>query len=85
MSLNYNRSPLILAAMAAAAMSGLGLSAEVAPLGPQIRPQIRGAFGALKRKQPRRRLQRATGPGSYDEWKAQLAAERAAKRLRAAA
>lgn len=26
-------------------------------------------------------LIRATGPGSYDEWKTQLAAERAAKRV----
>lgn len=32
------------------------------------------------RKGPRVRLQRATGPGSYDEWKAQLAAERAERR-----
>lgn len=91
-----HRSLLSVAALAATSM-GTGFDVEVIPrdltagappsLGEWLtrnnrRRQTDGAFGAPKTKQRRQRLQRATGPGSYDEWKAAVAAERALKRAR---
>lgn len=75
---------VLAAALAAAASMGSSADAEVVPRG-------LGAWVTANNKRPkgyrppilrqrRQRLQRATGPGSYDEWKKALAAERAAKR-----
>lgn len=91
---NGGRSSLGLAAIVASMASGMGLSAEVIPREDVARPSglgdwlarnnrrrvTKGEFGARKVTKRRQRLQRATGPGSYDEWKTALAAERAAKR-----
>lgn len=82
----------VLAAALAAGMTApeVGGDVEVIPrprgLGDWIernerRRQTKGAFGAPPRPKGRKRLQRATGPGSYDAWKKALAVERAAKRL----
>jgi hypothetical protein len=84
--------PLQLAAMVAAGMGASALQAEVMP--PETLPRPRGSIGDWitannKRRIPRdhrpakkqlQRLQRATWPGSYDEWKRELAEARAAKR-----
>lgn len=76
MSMNLRTSPLALAAMAAAAVGGLGLQAEVEPRPPGLGEWLRrnnrhketaGAFGAPKVKQGHQRLQRASGPGSINE------------------
>ncbi len=78
MSRVYGQSPTILAAALAATLGGL-LPAEAIP---SSRPrQGRSLTAGRLRGEPHQRLKRASGPGSYDEWKAQLAAERAAKRL----
>lgn len=81
------RSPLALAvALAATASLGsMGQSAEVVP-----RPEGLGGWVTRNNKRPRsksapkakqpQRLQRASGVGSYDEWKKALAAERVARR-----
>lgn len=84
------KSTIGLAAMVASAMGGLGQDVEVLPrhlaeppgLGEWLRRNNRrretgGAFGSGRVKQQRQRLQRATGPGSYDEWKRELATKRA--------
>ena len=73
MSRVYGQSQAILGAALAAALTGF-LPASTRPR------QSRYAPARRDRSTPRQRLKRATGPGSYDEWKAQLAAERAAKR-----
>lgn len=90
-----NRSILSAAALIAASMAGMGQSVEVIPRSAGHLPDApRGLGGWLERNNrsrfPRgkrppqvraKRLQRATGPGSYDEWKSQLAAVRATKRI----
>jgi hypothetical protein len=94
--LSLSRSPIALAALAVASMSGLGLSAEVVPRTPfeqpLDRPQGLGSWVRRKNRvrrvkapnkrasQLNQRLAPATGPGSYHEWKQHLAAQRAAKR-----
>lgn len=94
-----SRSALSIAALVAA-MGSMPLGAEILPrndypddklrdalrLAGRVtsRDAVRGAFGGSKPKRGHQRLKRATGPGSYDEWKAALAAERVAKRLKAA-
>lgn len=90
MSHNILRSASLLAAAMASGVLGEA-EVQVLPrpeprgLGEWIRRnnkrrETKGAFGAPKAKQRRQRLQRAVGPGSYDEWKAALAAKRAAAR-----
>ena len=95
--MSLSRSPIALAALALASMSNLGLSAEVVPRTPIEQPlePALGLGGWVRRnnrtrrvKAPKKRasqlnqrLAPATGPGSYHEWKQQLAAQRAAKRL----
>jgi len=71
-------------------MAAMGQDAEVVHRTPSDAPGLGGWLARNNRhrfpKGPkakpvrRARLQRATGPGSYDEWKKELAAERAAKR-----
>ena len=98
--MSLSRSQIALAALAVASMSGLGLSAEVVPRTPfehpLDRPQGLGAWVRRKNRvrrakapskcssQLNQRLAPATGPGSYHQWKQELAAQRAAKRLESA-
>jgi len=80
-----NRTILSTAAILGAAMAGMGQSAEVVPrptLGDWMARNNRHMFPKRKKAKPvrRARLQRATGPGSYDEWKKAEAARRALMR-----
>lgn len=79
-------SVLAVALVAAASLGTMGQSAEVVP-----RPEGLGGWVTRNNKRPRskhtpkakqqpQRLQRASGIGSYDEWKKALAAERVARR-----
>lgn len=88
MNINTRPNVILAAALAAASSMGvMGQSAEVMPRPSGIGGWLRGNNRArVKRVKPRRsqfnrRLARATGPNSYDEWKRELAAERAAKRV----
>ena len=65
MSRNLSRSPLMLAAAAAALLTGLGGAVDVLPS--RRHEQTPGAFGGKRKPEaPRGKLVRATGPGSIN-------------------
>ena len=85
--MSLRNSPVLLAAAAAAASMGvMGQSAEVmldntrpVGLGQWLTRNNRRRVPKIPRAKSllNKRLARSTGPGSYDEWKRELAAKRA--------